>query len=299
MFILDIGLGAWEEVNILRGGANFGYAEREGIEQLFIGGPLSGRTGGQMDPPASFPEVDELIVEGISLPVTPVYPVAAYSHRDGDAISSGFVYRGSRVPALRGKFVFGDITTARLFACDVSAMLAADDGSRLTLAPVEELQVVYRGEFRRMFDIVADAYRERGGTYAGGRLPGGCGGLMTGESDGDGVPYGCGRADIRLAEDRDGELYVLSKSDGMIRRIAGSAIPPQIAMVPTSEGNLKLEWPGLLGRRYRIQFKQGIESQEWFEDWPDATAEEFHFERSISSEQPSRFFRVQLLPDHD
>jgi hypothetical protein len=32
---------------------------------------------------------------------------------------------------------------------------------------------------------------------------------------------GPGRIDIRLAEDRDGELYVLTKSDGMIRELRG------------------------------------------------------------------------------
>jgi hypothetical protein len=31
-----------------------------------------------------------------------------------------------------------------------------------------------------------------------------------------------GRADIRLALDGDGELYILSKSDGMIRAVVGA-----------------------------------------------------------------------------
>ena len=32
---------------------------------------------------------------------------------------------------------------------------------------------------------------------------------------------GRGRVDIRFAQDRDGELYVITKSDGMIRKIVG------------------------------------------------------------------------------
>ena len=58
--------------------------------------------------------------------LTPTYPVAEYSHRDGDAISSGFVYHGTKIPQLLGKYVFGDISTGRLFYTDYAAMLAQD-----------------------------------------------------------------------------------------------------------------------------------------------------------------------------
>jgi hypothetical protein len=34
-----------------------------------------------------------------------------------------------------------------------------------------------------------------------------------------GVAYGGGRPDVRIAMDGDGELYILSKSDGMIRKL--------------------------------------------------------------------------------
>ena len=37
-----------------------------------------------------------------------------------------------------------------------------------------------------------------------------------------GAPYGGGRADIRLALGGDGEIYVLSKSDGMVRKLTGT-----------------------------------------------------------------------------
>ena len=65
-----------------------------------------------------------LTVTGIVGSVTPAYPVAAYSHKDGDAISSGVVYRGSLMPQMNGKYFFGDITTARLFYCDLGDMIA-------------------------------------------------------------------------------------------------------------------------------------------------------------------------------
>ncbi|HXG47210.1 MAG TPA: PQQ-dependent sugar dehydrogenase, partial [Methylomirabilota bacterium] len=44
LWVNDIGLHSWEEVNLVRKGANYGYAEREGTEELFIGGTNSGLT---------------------------------------------------------------------------------------------------------------------------------------------------------------------------------------------------------------------------------------------------------------
>jgi hypothetical protein len=141
----DIGLGSWEEVNIVTKGADYGYSEREGDEQLLVGGANDGKTGSQTSPATPFPSPDSLTVTGIDTPVTPVYPVAEYSHRDGDAVSSGFVYRGSLLPELYGKYVFGDISTGRLFYADLADMIARDDGDRTSLAAVHELQVVFAG----------------------------------------------------------------------------------------------------------------------------------------------------------
>ena len=50
-------------------------------------------------------------------------PLAEYSHDDGIAVIGGFVYRGSAVLALPGKYVFGDLTgpgtvSGRLFYLD-------------------------------------------------------------------------------------------------------------------------------------------------------------------------------------
>jgi Glucose / Sorbosone dehydrogenase len=235
LIVTDIGLHSWEEVNIVRRGGNYGYAEREGNEQLFIGGPNNSKTGSRTNPATPFPDPDSLTVPGMAGPVVPVYPVAQYSHVDGDAISSGFVYRGSLMPQLHGKYIFGDITTARLFYCDLADMIAKDDGDRASQAAVHELQVVFDSPSdtpdagavnRRLFDSVSDAYAARGGDAPGNSaLPGGA--QVTIGNDPDGVPYGGGRADIRLAQGGDGEIYILSKSDGMIRRLV-AVVPPVI-----------------------------------------------------------------------
>jgi hypothetical protein len=43
-----------------------------------------------------------------------------YDHDEGRSVAAGFAYYG-RIQALRGKFVFGDVATGRLFATDLAA----------------------------------------------------------------------------------------------------------------------------------------------------------------------------------
>ncbi|MDB6064531.1 MAG: hypothetical protein JWR26_739 [Pedosphaera sp.] len=290
----DIGLNSWEEVNIIRKGADYGYAEREGGEQLFVGGTNDGKTGSQTSPITPFPNPDSLTVTGLVSTVTPVYPVIAYSHWEGDAISSGFVYRGTLMPALYGKYVFGDITTGRLFYCDLAEMIAADDGVRLTMAVPHELQIVFNGVKRRVFDVLSDKYHQKGGTSTAA-LPGGCGGLTTGGNDPEGIPYGCGRADIRFALGGDGELYLLSKSDGMIRKFTAMVIPPNIETVGVTNGVLTLTWPSI-NRTYRIQFKSSLNQTNWSDLSGDVTATGATASKTDAIPAGTRFYRVVLLP---
>ncbi len=221
----DVGHRSWEEVNIVTRGGNYGWAEREGPETVFIGGPNDSKTGSQAQPPVALPAPDTLIVEGLDKPVTPIYPVAVFSHREGTAIGSGFVYRGKLMPQLAGKYVFSEIVTGRIFYSDLAEMRAAQ-GSPGKTAAIHEIQVVFKAPGAqaavkvRMFDIVADAYLRKNGTPAAtSALPGGVTGTRRGEADPYGAGYGGGRADVRFAVGGDGEIYILSKSDGMIRKM--------------------------------------------------------------------------------
>ena len=64
--------------------------------------------------------------------------------------------------------------------------------------------------------------------------------------------YGGGRADIRIAEGIDGELYVLSKSDGMIRMLSGVfALGTAVVPEPGSLALLSVGAMALLRRRRR------------------------------------------------
>jgi len=147
--------------------------------------------------------------------VKPTYPVLQYPHRPGggDAIANGFVYRGRQVPLLQGKLVFGDITTGRIWYADRAELLAADDGNAETLAPIHEMETGLRG-------IVEQAYHARGGK--GAELPGAA------------QISGRGRVDLRFAVDGAGELYILTKPDGMIRKIVGAKVTTSAPPPPPS-----------------------------------------------------------------
>src|SRR5258708_39538123 len=109
LVVNDNGLHSWEEVDIVSKAGNYGYFQREGEEVLIVAG--GGKTGTQSNPQVSFPESDLLTVEGLEKPVAPIYPVAVYSHEEGDSIGSGFAYRGKKMPQMVGKYIFSDMTT--------------------------------------------------------------------------------------------------------------------------------------------------------------------------------------------
>ena len=196
LLAFNIGLVTWETIAVIHKGANYGYPLREGTESM-------SSTNG-MGP---IPEEDVIPIQ-VSDTVTlgtvkPTYPVIQYPHtraEGGDAIGNGFVYRGKQIPALRGKLVFGDITTGRIWYADRAEMLAADDGIPKTVAPMTEMDAGLR-------QITEETFRERGG-----KLP---------ALPGMGAVAGPGRVDGRFAVDNAGELYILTKSDGMIRKVVG------------------------------------------------------------------------------
>ena len=129
------------------------------------------------------------------------YPIAQYDHRpEGRAISGGFLYEGDAIPALQGKYVFSDLVKGRLFFFDL------DDPVN-----IKELKVTFAGVERKIIDVanIVDTYR----------------------------PWGSNprRADLRLGVDHDGELYILTKADGWIRRLKA---PEETAVTTTPEASI-------------------------------------------------------------
>jgi glucose/arabinose dehydrogenase len=194
LIAFNIGLTGWETVVIVKKGANYGYSLREGPQAMTLQG---------MAPVPADDTIPVQITDTIARgTVKPTYPVIAYPHTGsgGDAIAGGFVYRGTRIPALKGKLLFGDITTGRVWYAEMADVLQADDSDPATLAPIHELDAGLRR-------LVEETYRARGGQ--GTALPGAA------------AVSGRGRVDLRFAEDGAGELYILTKSDGMIRQVVG------------------------------------------------------------------------------
>ena len=179
---------------IIEKGANYGYPLREGTQAM----TPQGMTPVPADDTIPL-RITDTVTRGT---VKPTYPVIAYQHTasGGDAIAGGFVYRGPRIPALKGRLLFGDITTGHVWYADMADVRKADDGDPATVAPMHELDAGLRG-------LVEQTYRTRGGK--GETLPG------------NAAVAGRGRVDLRFAEDAAGELYVLTKSDGMIRQVVG------------------------------------------------------------------------------
>jgi mono/diheme cytochrome c family protein/glucose/arabinose dehydrogenase len=200
LIAFNIGLTNWESAFVVTKGANFGYPLREGTQAM--------TPQGMTDVPAddTIPvQISDTVTRGTT---TPIYPVIAYRHvaSGGDAIAGGVIYHGRRIPALKGKLVFGDITTGRIWYAEMGDVHKADDGVATTLAPMHELDAGLRA-------LVERTFRARGAQ--GDALPGAA------------AVSGRGRVDLRFADDNTGELYVLTKTDGMIRRVV--ALKPAAA----------------------------------------------------------------------
>jgi uncharacterized repeat protein (TIGR01451 family) len=94
LYIGDVGQNTWEEISYQAagtpGGVNFGWRCREGAHNFNFSGNCS------------------------SLTLTD--PIAEYDHSLGFAVTGGFVYRGSRYPALYGYYFYADFSSRRIWS---------------------------------------------------------------------------------------------------------------------------------------------------------------------------------------
>jgi Glucose / Sorbosone dehydrogenase len=194
MLISDIGQSNIEEINLGAAGANYGWDLREGTFQTT----------------SSFSNHNNLVD---SLPANHAsdaftYPVAQYDH-DLDnnnqieglwSVVGASVYRGSAVPELTGLYLFGEFAqnSGAIFAVDVDDLVQRDDFSNLPslydghLAPFVQLRIIHNGQEKTLLQIIRDASGNQSLT----------------------------RTDLRFGEGPDGEIYILNKHDGRVRRIA-------------------------------------------------------------------------------
>jgi glucose/arabinose dehydrogenase len=104
----DVGQSDWEEVDIIERGKNYGWRIMEGFScyEPHTGCDKTGLT----------------------------LPVVSYSHTEGQAITGGYVYRGSLCPDLVGTYLYGDYGTRRVWRLKTEAGSVISD-SLLFLAP--------------------------------------------------------------------------------------------------------------------------------------------------------------------
>ena len=184
MFASDIGMSQIEEINIVHNGGNYGWMKREGyFENARV-------RGGELN--ELYPLPPEILSGKVKDGL--IYPVAVYDHDEGRSVTDGFAYHG-RIAALRGKFVFGDIYNGRVFASDLAAMKKADDDIPETVAPVEEIQLYVRDASGKRVDV---SFRDLIEKKMGKTVV---------------------RCDLHISHSRDGELFLTSRQDGMIRML--------------------------------------------------------------------------------
>jgi glucose/arabinose dehydrogenase len=114
------------------------------------------------------------------------YPVAMYDHDEGFAIAGGFVYGSDRIPGLKDMFLASDIRSGKLF-----------------LVPADNLEpgttsVFQRWYLRNASNIILDPFQ------------------MVGSSN---------RTDLRIGQDHFGQIYILTKQDGIVRKLVSEAEP--------------------------------------------------------------------------
>lgn len=175
MFMGHIGEHDIEAIYDVRAGDNMGWAEREG-SWVF----------NKSDRCNLYPLPSNDAQFGYD------YPVAAYDHDPppgtsctadvGRAVAGGFVYRGGTLPALQGKYIFGDLVQGWVFYTN-------------------ESQMVRGGPLATLYRL---------GLFNSNNQP-----VTIEQLAGD------DRIDLRFGLDSAGDLYLMAKANGKIWKVTG------------------------------------------------------------------------------
>lgn len=84
----DVGQNAWEEIDIIHRGGNYGWNLREGRHEFRPSGESTG-----------------VLID----------PVIEYGRNKGGSVTGGVVYRGAAYPSLQGVYFYGDYMSGRLW----------------------------------------------------------------------------------------------------------------------------------------------------------------------------------------
>jgi glucose/arabinose dehydrogenase len=122
LIVADVGQNNIEEIDRIVKGGNYGWAMKEGDFLFDRSNGTIGAAPGNRSPGSP---------NGLIDPISGPLGTLEYDHTDGISITGGFVYRGSKIPELFGKYVFGDLALraaptradGRLFYADLTTGL--------------------------------------------------------------------------------------------------------------------------------------------------------------------------------
>lgn len=126
----DVGQNDREEIDIVEPGKNYGWPIMEGTLCF--------------DPPSGCD------MSGLELPIW------EYGRDQGGSITGGFIYRGTQIEQLQGKYIYGDFVSGRIWA------LSIQDGA------VTDNEEIFRFSEEDTFIIASFGLDERGEMYIAG-----------------------------------------------------------------------------------------------------------------------------------
>ncbi len=127
MWTGDVGQERYEEIDIVEGGKNYGWRIMESRYCYVL--PVDCDSTGMTS------------------------PVWGYDHSLGQSITGGYVYRGSRIPKLQGRYIYGDFVSGRIWGLDyvaednVSSTLLVDSNLFIVTFGLDENREIYLADY--------------------------------------------------------------------------------------------------------------------------------------------------------
>ena len=210
LFVADIGEWQVEEISLVTAGANLGWPNWEGSFLLFddwrddwrivfrlvrnVDWKIRGKWPLESIWPEAYPvlSLDNLRSDDASI----TYPVVEFDHKDpllgrgfvGVAITGVVVYRHAAIPQLENTVLFGELVSGEVFS------FPADDLPEGGQAAIRRVRFEHRGETKTLLQMIQEK------NIVQGREP-------------------ARRADLRFGTGPNGQIFLLNKQDGIIRRL--------------------------------------------------------------------------------
>ncbi len=129
----DVGQNLWEMVHRIENGGNYGWSIREGFHAFMPQRRQRPESASKIAPP---------IVE---------YPHAPTRDRkdSGLSITGGYVYRGKKLPALEGVYVYGDFDSGRIWGLRYENGKLVTNGELVDMSKNPKLNIASFGEDSR------------------------------------------------------------------------------------------------------------------------------------------------------